>query len=84
MRVERGGGEEEADDSIIFLGFPPDPEERVNLSEDPSHKKVLAEMKRLLAEAQATEFQPVRTGGPVSAATDAAEKYGGYWGPFLP
>ena len=43
----------------------------------------LATLKGRLAELQPTLFQPVRTGGNTSRATEAAVARGGYWGPFI-
>ena len=61
-----------------------DPEERHNLSEDPEHASVLAEMKQRLKEKQKTFFDPHRTGGSYEVVVEAAEQlYKGFWGPFL-
>jgi hypothetical protein len=43
----------------------------------------LATLKARLAELQPTLFEPVRTGGNTSRATEAAVARGGYWGPFI-
>ena len=47
------------------------------------HPQELATLKGRLAELQPTLFQPVRTGGNTSRATEAAVARGGYWGPFI-
>ena len=63
-----------------------------NIKEDPTeHNNIAAqnpeklkELQQRLAEMNNGFFDPDRQGGDTNVAKDAAEKYGGFWGPFLP
>ena len=60
-----------------------DPEEHVNLAE--TMPDVLHKMKSKLTEYRSTRFEPNR--GPhmrIEACNAAINKYGGFWGPFVP
>ena len=58
-----------------------DAEERHNLASDPAHAALLQSMRDKLAAANAGNFNPVR-GSFDPRACAAAERNGGYWGPF--
>ena len=61
-----------------------DPEERNELSSDPKHASVLADMITTLAAYRVGSFLPKRTGGnPELAYEVGVSKYGGFWGPFI-
>ena len=57
-----------------------DPHERVNLAR--SHASLLSRMQQQLEEANRHRFTPQR-GGFDARACDAAERAGGFWGPFI-
>ena len=59
-----------------------DPEERVNLAT--KMPDILKEMRAKLSKYQATHFNPDRGDVWPGACEDALNKYGGFWGPFLP
>jgi arylsulfatase I/J len=62
-----------------------DPTEHDNVAAAPENKATLTYMQNRLAEMNKGFFSPDRKGGNTAVATNAAkEKYGGFWGPFLP
>ena len=69
------------DDGCLF-NIKNDPEERVNLAT--KMPDMLKEMQTKLMEVQATYFNPNRGGVWPGACDTAINKYGGFWGPFLP
>ena len=69
------------DDGCLF-NIKDDPEERVNLAT--KMPDMLKEMQTKLKQVQATYFNPDRGGVWPGACDTALNKYGGFWGPFLP
>ena len=69
------------DDGCLF-NIKDDPEERVNLAT--KMPDMLKEMQIKLKEVQDTYFSPNRGGVWPGACDTAINKYGGFWGPFLP
>ena len=59
-----------------------DPSERSNLALDPAHSNVLITMQQRLEEENRNNFKPNR-GTFDQRVCAAAEKVGGYWGPFI-
>lgn len=73
---------EKCGDGGCLYNIKDDPEEHVNLAD--SMENVLKEMRDKLAMYQATYFNPNRGGKWNEACEVALDKYGGFWGPFLP
>ena len=80
----RGGiiGVEHCGDDGCLFNIKDDPEERVNLAT--KMPDMLKEMQTKLKQVQATYFNPDRGGVWPGACDTALNKYGGFWGPFLP
>ena len=80
----KGGisAKEECGDKGCLYNIIDDPEERINLATKES--EILQTMQQKLAKYQASYFNPNR--GEVSplACQAALNKYGGFWGPYLP
>ena len=73
---------EQCGDGGCLYNIKDDPEEHVNLAS--SMANVLKEMQAKLAMYQASYFNPDRGGQWKGACQVALDKYGGFWGPFLP
>ena len=73
---------EKCGDSGCLYNIKTDPEERVNLAN--KMPDMLKKMRRLLTKYQESLFNPERGGVWPGACDAAVNKYGGFWGPFLP
>eukprot|EP00912_Choanoflagellata_sp_UC4_P000209 UC4_evm2s134 len=71
-------------DGCIF-NLDEDPTEHVDLANDTDISAIKAHLQNALADMNKGFFSPKRTGGSLDVASNAARnKYGGFWGPFLP
>ena len=73
---------EECGDKGCLYNIIDDPEERINLAAKESD--ILQTMQQKLAEYQTTYFNPNRGKLSPLACQAALNKYGGFWGPYLP